>query len=323
MYLPLISIITPCYNAEPFLKDAIESVLSQTYSNFEWIIINDGSKDNTECVIQSYDDYRIRYYKQENKGQCSASNFGLRIATGDYIKFFDADDVMNSEHLEAQLKKIGSRKDALASCAWGRFYDNNPYSAKFISETVWEDLNTIDWIRKSLSQQNDMMGAWIWLIPREIIEKTGGWDESLSLNNDFEFSIRILLSATDVLFTSEAKIYYRSGNLTLSQQVTENEYKAAILSNDIGCRKILNHDSSQQMRKLCANRYQEWLFRIYPLMPDIQEQLENRINELGGSSNKMGGGKVFKLLSFIMGWKLTKKIQFFLKQQGYVKLPFN
>lgn len=320
---PLISVITPCFNAAPFLKEAMESVLSQTYVHFEWILVNDGSTDETEAIIQSCTDERIHYYKQENQGQCAASNFGLSKATGAYIKFFDADDVMNPVHLEAQLKKLNGRTDALASCAWGRFYDGNPASAQFTPETVWEDLDTLTWIRKVLSQQYDMMGAWVWLIPKSVLDKTGGWDATLSLNNDFEFSIRLLLSVKEVLFAGDAKMYYRSGNASLSQKPSENAFAAAIRSTDMGCRYLLERDHSPAMKQLCANRYQEWLYRMYPDAPLLQKEVEQKIKQLGGSSRSMDGGKVFQLLSSFFGWKTAKQLQRWLKQRGYRKLPFN
>lgn len=321
--LPLISIIMPCYNASDYLKEAINSVIIQTYKNFELILINDGSTDDSEKIIQSYQDKRIRYFFQENKGQCAASNFGLSIAKGNYIKFFDADDVMNELHLEALLKKLNGRTDALASCAWGRFYDSNPLSAKFIPETVWQDLDSLTWIKKALSQQYDMMGAWVWLIPKSVLEKTGGWDATLSLNNDFEFSIRLLLAVKEVLFTSDAKMYYRSGNSSLSQRPSEQAFNAAMRSTDMGCSYLLQRDNSPVMKQLCANRYQEWLYRMYPDAPLLQKEVEQKIKQLGGSNRSMDGGNVFKLLSSLFGWKAAKQLQRWLKQIGYRKLPFN
>lgn len=319
----LISVITPCYNASAYLGEAIESVLRQTYSNFELILINDGSTDDTAAVIRSFNDVRIRYYFQENKGQCAASNYGLGLAKGDYIKFFDADDIMNDTHLEAQLKRLNGRTDAMASCAWGRFYDGNPESAKFIPETVWQDLDAFSWITKALSQQYDMMGAWVWLIPKTVIEKAGGWDPTLSLNNDFEFSIRLLMAVKDVLFTEDAKMYYRSGNASLSQRPSEQAFIAAIRSTDMGCSYLLQRDDSATVKQLCANRYQEWLYRMYPDAPSLQKEVEKKIRKLGGSDRHMDGGTIFRLLSMVLGWKITKHLQRWLKQRGYRKLPFN
>jgi glycosyltransferase involved in cell wall biosynthesis len=315
-------IAIPAFNEE----DSIDSVLTATlqlYSASSVLVIDDGSTDETEEIIHSFEDKRIRYYKQENKGQCLASNFALSCANGDYIKFFDADDVMNPKHLEAQLKKINGREDALVSCSWGRFYDGNPSSAMFIPETVWQDLDSITWIKKALAQQYDMMSAWLWLIPKSVLEKTGGWNASLSLNNDFEFSIRLLVAVNEVLFAGDAKIYYRSGNSSLSQRPSEIAFLAAIYSTDLGCSYLLQRDSSSLMKQLCANRYQEWLYRIYPDMPILQGEIEQKIKKLGGANRKIDGGIVFKLLALIFSWRIAKKLQKWLKQIGYRKLPFN
>jgi glycosyltransferase involved in cell wall biosynthesis len=324
MIQPLISIVTPCFNAAPYLKESIKCILRQTYSNFEWIIVNDGSTDNTESIIQSFTDSRIRYYKQENKGQCAASNFGLSKATGQYIKFFDADDVMNPTHLENQLKKLNGRTDVISSCAWGRFYDASPSSAKFIAESTWKDMLPMDWIKAALSQPSDMMGAWLWLIPKQVIQKCGGWDERLSLNNDFEFSIRLLLHSEAVLFAEDAKLFYRSGISGLSDSKSEKAWSAGFLATQLGCDLLLKADNSTEMKQLCANRYQRWIFRIYPLYPHLVSLFQNRVNELGGSKIKIEGGFFFLLISNILGWKFSKKSKHLLKEKlGYQKLPFN
>lgn len=320
----LISVIMPCYNAEKYIAEAIQSVLRQTHSNLELIIINDGSTDQSEKVIQSFNDERIKYVVQKNSGQCVASNTGLSHAKGDYIKFFDADDVMNENHLEAQLQRLSGNENCIASCAWGRFYDGNSQSARFVAEPVWQDMPSLEWIKNSLRQKYDMMGAWLWLIPRKIMEKAGRWDERLSLNNDFEFSIRILLSAERVLFAGGARIYYRSGMMNaLSQKTSRARYEAALLSNKLGCEYLLNKENSKEMRLLCANRYQEWLFRIYPYFPDLQLEINRKIEFLGGSNRNMDGGKVMRMLDKIIGWKATKRLRIMLQKMGYKKLPFN
>lgn len=304
-----ISIITPCYNSAAYINEAIKSVLKQTYTNFELILVNDGSTDKTEELILSFKDKRIRYFKQPNKGQCVASNFGLSAANGDYIKFFDADDLMNEVHLEEQLKRIDGREDVLASCSWGRFYDGNPGSAKFIPETVWKDLDSVSWIKNALSQQYDMMGAWVWLIPKKVIERSGGWDERLSLNNDFEFSMRLLSNVKQVFFAEKAKLYYRSGISSLSQRPSVKAFSEAILATDLGCSYLLSREDSVFTRRLCADRYKEWLFRIYPSDKKLESLVEKKIESLGGSKRKMDGGVIFKILQALIGWKLAKKIK--------------
>ena len=313
-----VSVIVPAYNAEKWIKASIASILNQSWKNVEVIVINDGSTDNTASVIKEFDDARLFYYCQENKGQGAASNFGLTKATGDYIKFFDADDLMNPVHIESQLKRLEGRSGCIASGAWGRFSGNDPGAAVFVPENVWRDLPGLEWLKTALSQPKDMMGACIWLIPRAIIEKSGGWDERLSLNNDFEFSCRLLLNAEMVLFARDAKVYYRSDiGHSMTKKFTRKSVEAMLLSNDLGCSYLLKADSSVGMRLLCANRFQDWVFQIYPDHGDITRLMEKKVKELGGSNIRPGGGKIFHLLKFFLGWKTVKRIQKFVRTHHF------
>jgi glycosyltransferase involved in cell wall biosynthesis len=99
----LFSIIIPTYNREKFIVKTIQSLLSQTYSNFELIIVDDGSTDNTEKVVREIEDQRIQYHKKENGERGAARNYGARLAKGNYINFFDSDDLAYSNHLSEAI----------------------------------------------------------------------------------------------------------------------------------------------------------------------------------------------------------------------------
>jgi len=94
-----ISVIIPAYNHEQYIGSAIESVLNQTFGDFELIIINDGSTDNTEKIILQYDDPRIRYYSQENRGAHNTINRGISLANGEYVSILNSDDIYHPERL--------------------------------------------------------------------------------------------------------------------------------------------------------------------------------------------------------------------------------
>ena len=319
MHKYLVSIIMPCYNASKFIKESIDAVLNQTHKNFELIVINDGSTDDTEVIIKKYFDERIRYFYQTNKGQCIASNVGIAEAKGIYIKFLDADDVINREHLEAQLKRLNGNQNSIASCAWGRFYDGDFTSAKYQAETVWKDMKPIDWLKNSLAQKSDMMGAWLWLIPSVILQKAGGWNEKLSLNNDFEFSIRLILHADMILFTEDAKLAYRTIGNSLSAQKSESAFEAALLSTQLGCSYLLSKDNTIIMKQLCSNRYQNWIYRIYPAFPSLSKKFNIEIEKLVKPNIKMQGGRFFIFLRELLGWRAAKMIQLKIYKMGYLK----
>jgi glycosyltransferase involved in cell wall biosynthesis len=110
--MDIVSVILPTYNRAGYIKDAIESALNQTYRNIELLIIDDGSTDNTQAVIEPYlKDNRIRYIKQENCGAAAARNKGLELSKGKYVAFIDSDDIWEKDKLEIQLEVMNSLPD--------------------------------------------------------------------------------------------------------------------------------------------------------------------------------------------------------------------
>lgn len=103
---PFISIVIPTHNRANYIAETIESIQKQTYTNWELIIVDDGSEDNTEQIVCSINDYRIRYYKEERIGMEKARNKGLEHAKGDLIGFMDSDDLWASTKLEKQMKEF-------------------------------------------------------------------------------------------------------------------------------------------------------------------------------------------------------------------------
>ncbi len=306
---PLVSVLMPAYNAENYIGNAIESVLKQTYHNLELIVVNDGSTDKTEEVLGAIHDNRLKVVHQNNQGQCTACNRAYAESSGTYIKFFDADDLLSSNCIELQLQRLNGSEDKVASAEWGRFYNNDLSTFKLNPESVWKDMSPIDWLVDSLQQGVNMMQCGLWLIPRAVLEKSGLWDERLSLNNDFDFFIRVLLNSEQVIFTPEAKLYYRSGNAnTLSGILNRDALEKAILSNKLGVEHLLKFENSLRVRKICANVLQQWAYQAYPQFPDLSTQLEDWIKRLGGSNVPLSGGEMRRALATIVGWKNAKKV---------------
>lgn len=102
----LLSIVIPTYNRAPLIISTIHSVLMQTYANFEVIVVDDGSKDNTGDVVKAIGDKRIRYYKKDNEERAAARNYGTQKARGEYITFLDSDDILLPHFLSEAVKMI-------------------------------------------------------------------------------------------------------------------------------------------------------------------------------------------------------------------------
>ncbi len=119
-----VSIIIPAYNAEKYIEKCLDSLLSQTLKEIEIIVINDGSKDNTESIIKSYSDKRIKYYKNTNHGIGYTRNFGIDKATGKYIMFLDSDDYVEKNICEELYNKAEKDNLDLVICDFYKEYDN-------------------------------------------------------------------------------------------------------------------------------------------------------------------------------------------------------
>ncbi|HXH85418.1 MAG TPA: glycosyltransferase family A protein, partial [Nitrospira sp.] len=102
---PKVSVVIPVFNGERFIGDAIQSALDQTFKNFEIIVVDDGSTDQTEKIVRQFSD-RVAYHRQENRGAGVARNLGVTCASGEWIAFLDADDIWYSQKLAAQFEAV-------------------------------------------------------------------------------------------------------------------------------------------------------------------------------------------------------------------------
>lgn len=128
-----ISIIVPIYNASKYLKNCLDSLVSQTKKELEFVLINDGSTDDSESIIKSYKDSRIKYFKRSNHGIGKTRNFGIINASGKYIMFLDSDDYLEKNACEVLYKKIDKEKLDVVVCDFYRVDSNSKEVEKIIS----------------------------------------------------------------------------------------------------------------------------------------------------------------------------------------------
>lgn len=131
--MPDVSIIVPIYNAENYLDKCIESLLNQTKKEIEIILINDGSTDNSEKIIKSYKDKRIKYFKNENQGIGKTRNFGIQKATGKYLMFVDSDDYIDKNMAKLMFDKAFSNSLDMVVCDYYKVINNENIEEKLPS----------------------------------------------------------------------------------------------------------------------------------------------------------------------------------------------
>lgn len=165
--MPKVSVLMPVYNTEEvFLREAIESILNQTFQDFEFLIINDGSTNNAEDVILSYKDERIKYIKNEqNIGLIKTLNKGLELAQGEYIARMDSDDISLPERFEKQVKFLDENPDVGVLGTWFKYFPSNRIiktqtNSKDIEECLLVNSNNIGhptvMLRNSVFKNNNI-----------------------------------------------------------------------------------------------------------------------------------------------------------------------
>nr|WP_067057311.1 glycosyltransferase family A protein [Mucilaginibacter sp. L294] len=310
---PLVSICMPAYNAELFIGEAVNSIINQSYKNWELIVVNDGSTDDTANQLDQIKDPRIKVYHQSNKGQCAAANAAYTFSNGRLIKFMDADDLLSSNFLENQVKTINNQDNVIASAPWGRFYNNDLQSFK-IQNIPTKTCEPIEWLAAEMTNKQPMLQCAMFLIPRKILNVSGLWNEDLSLINDFEFFIRVLLHTNEIRYTPGAVLYYRSGiHNSLSGLKSRKGAQSAFNSTLLGTNHLIEFENSERIKKIAANSFQYFIYDFYPDHLDLIKKSEDKIKEYGGSDVPFIAGGLTKCMSTFIGWKATKKIKKLIK----------
>lgn len=305
---PLVSVLTPAYNAAPYLAETVRSVLAQSYPRVEMIIVNDGSKDDTLAVAKSFTDPRIKVIDQENRGASAARNRAYAEAQGEFIQYLDADDLLHPAKAAVQVRRLYRHADCVAAGRWGRFTDD-PVNARFTPEPFWTDLGPIDWLVNCWTSVS-MMHPAAWLTPRSIIDHAGPWDERLSLNDDGEFFARVVLASRKVLFVNDAVSYYRSGlPSSLSGRKSDAAWQSAYRTVLDGAARLLTVADTPQTRKACARQFEDFVYACYPAVPLLRAELWRRVRDLGGPYSEPPLGPRMRLVSRLLGWRLAKRLE--------------
>lgn len=194
--MPKISIITPCYNMEAYIAELIDSVRAQTFTDWEHVVVNDGSTDGTKAVVEKYLNLepRLRLFEQPNQGVCSARNNGFRVSSPDstYLYFLDADDILEPEMLSTVIDYLDRHTNVgLAFCDYIRIDENN----RQVEEPTWPRLVPTRFGIRELPRSapntplsSIFAGAPVMeslsVLRRSVFQQTRWWDEKLGQHGE-------------------------------------------------------------------------------------------------------------------------------------------
>lgn len=309
----LVSIIIPTYNRAHLIGETLDSILAQTYTNWECLIVDDGSTDNTAQVLQTYlKDTRFKYHKRpsnKTKGPNSCRNFGFKLTKGDFIKWFDSDDVMYDNLLEKQLLSITANSD----CSVCKIVHYNFKESKVLSENNIFSSNSIeDYLIGKLAFY---VSGPLWR--RQFLKKQDKlFDESISNLDDWDFNLRMLYSKPNIVFVNEVLIQYRVHNNSLSHEI--NKLNIAEIDSEFFAREkhinlleVNKLVDSLILKRFIIERYKFLLrealvnknkLKFYLLKKTLQKQLQ--VYDVNGFSKTIVGFSFYAILN--KGYKFLK-----------------
>lgn len=214
----LISIIVPIYNVENYLRQCLDSIMSQTYQNFECLLINDGSLDNSADICREYvsKDSRFRYFEKENGGVSSARNLGIERSKGQYITFIDSDDWVESDYLEVLYKSLIDEKADVAVSTYKQFNmdDNNYYVHSYqrgYDRKVFTNEELIDSLPLLYGYDSTYNFVSCKLVTRNLLEYIR-FNLSTGYGEDMEFWSKVFLIAKKIVYVNKDTYIYRTNN---------------------------------------------------------------------------------------------------------------
>jgi glycosyltransferase involved in cell wall biosynthesis len=246
MNTPIVSVVVTCYNYGRFLKMAIDSVIEQTFRDFEIVVVNDGSTDNTDDVMQGYRGVaNLKYVSQKNAGQANAKNVGIKNSSGQFIAFLDADDLWAKDKLEKQMRLFSNPQVGVI------------YSGlKYIDELS----KKLDYKRTSnyLSFRSGDVTRYLFfdnfvpfsssIVSRKCFDKVGLFDESLTMGIDWDLWLRISVHYK-FNYVDEPLLVYRKGH---TGQMSKQLGKRMQCADKITKKFLANHPDA--LTKDCIKR---------------------------------------------------------------------
>lgn len=313
----LVSIITPSYNAAEFIEETIKSVLNQSYKSIEYIIVDDGSTDDTLAIINKYGD-SLKVVSSQHKGACTARNIGAEIASGDYFLFLDADDIIENNTIEVFLNKIIHLDNTLIGCNWKRLN---------LNKNEWEILDSG---LNSFPKNNDFVHGWLsgwYIVPagifwtKSIFKRIGGWDESLAANQDGDLILRALIDGVKINLTNETTVYYRHHNsdrvsISSTKSVRNLDSRMRVLEKVVNLLK--DKDSLENYKIDIGQLYHKLARNNFSVDKNLARICNDRAKKYAGNQRFIGS-KIHVLLTKIFGLETKEFLANFLSNIGMSK----
>jgi glycosyltransferase involved in cell wall biosynthesis len=304
-----VSVIIPLYNQKEFVRQSIESILSQTYPNIEILVVNDGSTDNPQEVLRKYEE-NIIIINQENKGLSAARNAGLKECSGEYIQFLDADDFLHNDKIKLQLESMQAVDSVVSYCE----------VAQYIEYTNQVYLNYIGEIEDMFRYLYNVWYSYplpihALLFKKEIFSKLGLFEEQLKASEDRYFLSRVAVSGIKFSYFPFIGGFRRIHNNNMGMRklhIMSNLIKYyKKINNEVGDKYFFDNFGYDGYSLMCANL--TYMYATYiisgvclQMLKEIRrifkrERIKFNVKASPFKARKMGVG-VTLIISYLKRW---------------------
>jgi teichuronic acid biosynthesis glycosyltransferase TuaG len=301
--IPEVSVIMPAFNASDYIRESIDSVIEQTFTNWELLVIDDGSTDGTSDLIKDYcnQDQRIKYFHQENGKQGKARNLGISYANGKYIAFLDADDLWIPEKLEIQLQQIKEKNVDLVFSDSYIFHNEN--SVDRSSRMNVSNVTLKGNVALEMFLQANRIPILTVLAEKDKVLLVDSFSEKLGIQNaeDYHLWLKMLIGGCVFYGSNKTLASYRihgksstSNDKLASNQILEVFFD--LMKRNVDLKQILLKALKREYRKQYARR-------VYS-KSDLSILIDNNCRYI----EKQHCAYFFKFLNFFLGTRITKKL---------------
>ncbi len=315
--MSLVSVIIPNYNSVAHIIETLDSVFDQTYKHIEIIVVDDGSTDGSFEYLETVKHPKLKVKKNKGKGACAARNYGFELSSGDLIQYLDADDVLSSDKIEAQVKALKDKNNSIAVCSTKHFYNSINEGVIADEAYLFTTLDTAAFLLNLFGANGTpgMVQTSAWLTDRGLIKIAGPWDETLSKDQDGEFFCRVVSRANQVVYVPNVLNYYRKHilgeNIANQKQRTHLESQLRALESKHEELKMLKDTAA--FKAAFSLQYKWIAINAYPEFKDLSSKAIQESELLGGSDYlPVLGGKLIETIKSNFGWRCAKSVSYWI-----------
>ncbi|MCC3671239.1 glycosyltransferase family 2 protein [Terrisporobacter mayombei] len=288
----LVSVIVPVYNVEKYIRKCLNSIISQTYSNMEIIIVNDGSTDNSDEIIRNnyLTDERVKYFVKENGGLSSARNYGIEKSSGEFICFIDSDDWIRNDYIEVMYNTVLKDQSDVVICNMQYIYEDGSVKSRTPSINEEQCVDPKEAVREILCGEKFKFHAQNKFCRAKLFKDFGIRFSYGKLYEDVFTTYKLLYNAKKVSFTKEYLYFYlqnRPGSI-LNTRFSEKRFDIfEAMDNIIHDEKIIAMGLKDEIQRFYIINVISLVNYIYPIFKDIDKSLqEYYVSRILNDNNK-------------------------------------